>query len=103
MKRVGLIGIMALVLPLGIYAQDATENMFTDDELTKYATVMKWAEDEKGVLSSVVKDSVAIWMKGSELTISQYNVLKKANKAGALEEVEATEGEMAMFRNPGKN
>ena len=61
MKRVGLIWIMALALPLGIYAQDASENTFTDEELTTYATVMKWAEEEKQVLGSVVKDSVAVW------------------------------------------
>ena len=84
MKRLIGLAILLLTIAGNVKAQD--ENTFTDEELTKYATVMKWAEAERAALSSVVKDSVSLWLDGSALPASQYNTLSKAKKTGTLEE-----------------
>ena len=97
MKRLGYVSIMALIMPIGLFAQEAEENTFTDEELTSYATVMKWAKSEQKSLSSLVKDSVKIWLDGSELTASLYNEMSKSKKKGTLAEVEANEAQVAKF------
>jgi hypothetical protein len=98
MKRLNLIVLLGLMLPFGVWAQDEAESTFTDEELTSYATVMKWAEDQKAILSSVVTDSIKVWMEGSELTAGLYNELSKALKSGTIEAVEASENAKATFQ-----
>lgn len=92
--KVKAISVLALLLTVVfVNAQDT----FTDEELTTYATVMKWAEDEKDALSSVVRDSVGVWIEGTELDAAMYNDLSKAQKDGSIESVEASEGQLAVF------
>lgn len=87
---------MMLFLLAGVVGW-AQEDTFTDEELTTYASVMVWAENEKAALSSVVSDSVAIWLENTDLTNAQYNELSKADKKGELESVEATEAQVAVY------
>ncbi|MFT5569860.1 MAG: hypothetical protein ACI8QD_000216 [Cyclobacteriaceae bacterium] len=98
MKHIrSIVTLLAIVIsPLFARAQDA-ETTFSDEELTKYAAVMKWAEVESSALSSVVRDSVSVWLDGSSLSASQYNILNKASKKGTISEVESTEEELSTF------
>lgn len=88
--------LIMLMVMAGVVAK-AQDEVFTDEDLTKYATVMVWAETERSALSSVVSDSVAIWLEQTELTNAQYNTLSKAEKEGTLADVEATEAELTIF------
>lgn len=91
--------LMVLMLA-GIFAVKAQEEKaYTDEELETYATVMVWAETEKANLSNLVRDSVEVWLEDEELTNTKYNELSKADKAGKLEEVEATEEELATYQD----
>lgn len=77
---------------VSVYGQE--EISFSDDEITKYATVMVWADQEKAKMS----DSVEVWVKSNDkLSASAYNILSKATKKGTLETVEATDEEKAEF------
>ncbi len=92
MKKL-VFSICVLFVGTSVFAQD-----FSEEDLTKYATVMKWAEDQKADLSTTVKDSVKIWLDESGvLTASLYNELSKASKSGTVEEVEASEEEVSVF------
>ena len=93
MKR-NLLGGITLILGLGtgLFAQEET---FTDEELTKYATVMQWAENEQANLQNPVKDSVGVWLDESEvLSISRYNDLSKVEN---LEEADASAEEKEVY------
>lgn len=83
---------LLMFLGLGVFAQD--EEGFTDEDLTKYATVMVWADLE----TQRMGDSVEYWVKNNEkLSASAYNELSKASKAGDISTAEATEEEVAVF------
>ncbi|MFY0600557.1 MAG: hypothetical protein JXR03_12875 [Cyclobacteriaceae bacterium] len=95
MKKM-LVGVVMVLSLFSAKAQD--EVSYTDEDLTKYATVMVWAEAERGALKATVKDSVGIWLdEGDVLARSKYNELSKAKKANKLEEVEASEEELSVF------
>lgn len=91
MKRV-LFGIF-FGLTLFVYGQE--ETTFSDEDLSKYAKVMIWADIEKSNLQTLVKDSVGIWLEEEgTLTKGQYNTLSKAPN---LDEADASEEEKASF------
>lgn len=91
MKKL-IFGLWLTLSVVSLKAQD--EATFTDEDLTKYATVMVWADQEK----SKMADSVEFWVKSNDkITGTSYNVLSKAKKKGALEEAEATEEEKTEF------
>ncbi len=76
-----------------LIAQDE-EVSFTDEDLTKYATVMKWAEDEKAKMGK----EVGVWVKENEaLSGTMYKELKAADKKGTMDDVEATDEEKAAY------
>lgn len=86
---------LALVLGVSFGAFSQDKEGFTNEDLTKYATVMKWADDTKKQMG---KD-VGTWVKESEgLSGTKYKELSAANKKGTLEEAEATEEEMTIFK-----
>ncbi|MEP4533958.1 MAG: hypothetical protein ABJ004_12795 [Cyclobacteriaceae bacterium] len=90
-----LVGMFFSLSLVGAKAQD--DVTFTDEELTTYATVMVWAEQEKKNLGSLVSDSVAIWIEDTPLTSGKYMDLSRADKKGDLESVEASEEELTVF------
>ncbi|MEO9475624.1 MAG: hypothetical protein ABJG41_08815 [Cyclobacteriaceae bacterium] len=90
-----LVGMFFSLSLVGAKAQD--DVTFTDEELTTYATVMVWAEQEKKNLGSLVSDSVAIWIENTPLTSGKYMDLSRADKKGDLESVEASEEELTVF------
>mgnify|MGYP007004567449 CR=1 FL=1 len=92
-------GLLMILMLVGIFAVKAQEEeSFTDEDLTKYATVMVWAETEKDNLGKLVSDSVSIWIEGTDLETSKYIEISKADKKGELETVEASEGELAVYK-----
>lgn len=91
-----LVMIMLVVGALSLRAQD--ETTFTDEELKTYASVMVWAEQEKAALSSIVSDSVAIWLEESPLDNAKYNELSKADKKDDLASVEATPEQVTAYQ-----
>ena len=58
MKKLSLIALFLLSMVV-VKAQDE----YTDEELTKYATVMVWAEDEKVVMTDTYND----WINNNEV------------------------------------
>jgi hypothetical protein len=98
MKKQLLIGTFLMAGIITAMAQD--EPSFTDEDLTKYASVMVWAEQEKNTMS----DSVNIWVKSNEkLSTSTYNELSRASKDAGTDDVEATEEEKAVFNQIQQN
>lgn len=92
--NVKLLGIITLLFSSFILSAQDEEQEFTDEELSKYATVMVWAELEKGRMA----DSVEYWVKNNDtLSAATYNELSKASKAGDISSVDATEDEVAVF------
>ncbi|RED94372.1 hypothetical protein [Marinoscillum furvescens] len=91
-----LVMIMLVSGVLSLRAQD--ETTFTDEELQTYASVMVWAEQEKAALSSIVSDSVAIWLEESPLDNAKYNELSKADKKDDLASVEATPEQVEAYK-----
>ena len=82
--RKSVLMILLLVGMLNVKAQE--EQSFSDEDLTKYATVMAWAEGETLMLQNLVKDSITTWLDNSEsLDISTYNELSKASDLSAVE------------------
>lgn len=94
MKRI-LLMVLLLAGVISVRAQE--EESFSDEDLTKYATVMVWAEVEQTNLGKIVSDSVAVWIEGTALETSRYNELRTADKKGSLEDVDATEDELTVF------
>lgn len=91
--KLKLIG-FALIIFGSFLATAQEDNSFTDEELTTFATVMVWAELEKGRMT----DSVEYWVKNNDnLSAGKYNELSKASKAGDISTVEATEEEVETF------
>lgn len=77
---------MILLLAGMIRVNAQEEQSFSDEDLTKYAAVMAWAEGETLMLQSLVKDSITTWLDNSEaLDISTYNELSKASDLSSVE------------------
>ena len=90
MKRTVGMFVIGILMGFSAMAQDT----FTDEELTKYATVMKWAEDEKAKMGAEVSEAV----KANEaLSGTAFNKLRKAQKAGDVNSTDATAEEVAAF------
>lgn len=82
--RKSVLMILLLVGMFNVKAQE--EQSFSDEDLTKYATVMAWAEGETLMLQNLVKDSITTWLDNSEsLDISTYNELSKASDLSAVD------------------
>ena len=91
LKIVGLMGL--LFCGMLLKAQESVT--FTDEELTKYALVMKWAEIETAALSQKVADLVN---NNESLSASAYNTLSRAQKAGEdLRSTDIEEAEIVEF------
>lgn len=75
------------------FAQD--EATFTDEELTKYATVMAWAEGEKGRMTDVYNG----WIQNTEaLEAARFVKIKDADGDSLkLTEIEATDVELQAY------
>jgi len=84
---------LALLMAAPSFAQEARE--YSDEELTQYAKVIFWSEQEKGELTKKYNR----WIKESEyLAVPRFLELK--NAAGdslRLREIEATELELNEF------
>ena len=79
---------------LAVCASAIAQDEFSDEDLTKYATVMKWAQQEKAKMSKAVSAMV----NGNEkLPVKAYKSLKAAEKAGDITTAEATEEEAAEY------
>lgn len=92
MKKVLLL--MCLVAGINIVnAQEETS--FSDEELTKYATVMVWAEMEKDRMTEVYNG----WINNDEVLVaSRFVEIKSANGDSLkLQEIEATNEEVVAF------
>lgn len=88
MMKLRFVFLFALVFPCALFAQDVEENTFTDEDLTKYATVMKWAQDQTSSLSARVSDSLTIWIEEYDgFTASVYNQLSKAENLNEVNDV----------------
>lgn len=74
-------------------AQD--EASFTDEELTKYATVMVWAQMEKEQMTETYND----WINNDEtLEAARFVKIKSANGDSVkLQEIEVTDEELVAF------
>jgi hypothetical protein len=94
LRTVGMIGVLLFG---GLYANAQESIDFSDEELTKYAVVMKWAENETAVLSQKVADLVN---NNELLSAAAYNTLSRAQKAGEdLRSTDVEEGEIIEFEN----
>ena len=86
--------IALMVFSVQAVAQEEEETTFTDDALKVYASVMKWAEDEKANMSKTyngwIKDNVMI-------SAAKFNELRKAEKKEELDQVEATDDELTAY------
>ncbi len=93
MKKTFLLCLLSLVV-LSLHAQEEDKVEFTDDELISYATVMVWVEGEK----SRMQDAYNTWIQENDsIEASKFSEILKASKSGTLDEVEATETELAAF------
>ena len=83
-----LIGILA-----SAFAQE--ERVYSDEELTKYATVMVWAEAEKGRMTGIYNE----WInKNEDLGAPRFLDIKKAKGDSVkLLEINVTEIELSAF------
>lgn len=88
---------LALLFFTGAVAIAQDETSYTDEELTKFATVMVWAQQETEVLKNVVRDSVESWLVDRPLTNARYNDLSKAEKDGDVSTASPTEEELAAY------
>lgn len=95
MMRKTLLMVLLFAGVFTVKAQD--EEAITDDQLKTYAEVMVWAENEKEALSTVVSDSVAIWLEGTGLSPSKYMELSKADKKDDLESADASPAEFDEY------
>lgn len=92
LRTVGMMGVLFLGC---LFAKGQESAEFSDEELTKYAVVMKWAETETATLSQKVADLVN---NNELLSAAAYNTLSRAQKAGEeLRSTEVEEGEIVEF------
>ena len=92
MKKVLLL--MCLVAGMGL-AKAQDEVSFTDEELTTYATVMVWAENEKERMTETYNG----WINNDEtLEAARFVKIKSANGDSVkLQEIEVTDEELVAF------
>ncbi len=92
MKKVLLI-LCLIVCVDKVSAQD--EAKFTDEDLTKYATVMSWAAMEKGRMTDVYNG----WINNDEILVATRFVEIKSAKGDSLklQEMSATNDEVLAF------
>lgn len=76
--KLKVVGLWVITLMIG-QAAWAQEEGFTTEDYTKYATVMKWAEEQTALLSEEVSAAV---QNHEVMSVSAYNTLTKALKAG---------------------
>ena len=81
--------LMMLIVLVSVAQED-----FSDEDLTKYATVMNWAKDKKAELSANISSSIN---ENELLPGSVYNKLKKALEAGDVNSTDASETEVNEF------
>lgn len=93
MKQLIVGAFFSLSLCASVYAQEG--ETFSDEELTKYATVMVWAKEEQGAMTEDLTGRI----KGDDiLAASRYNDLKESYGDDAkLKEVAATPEEIAAY------
>lgn len=85
--------VLILLLAVPSYAQEVRE--YSDEELTQYATVIFWSEQEKGELTKKYNR----WIKESEhLGVPRFLELKNTSGDSIrLREIEATQLELKEF------
>lgn len=84
---------LSMLMTLGVIASIA-QDTFSDEELNKYATVLKWVDQGKTEIVEFIKTSVK---ENEILASSKYNSLSKADKAGDVSTVEATLEELEAY------
>lgn len=89
--------LMALMIGGIFTVQAQDENAYTNEDLTRYAKVMVWAEQETDKLRNLVRDSVELWLSEEPLSNAKYNDLSAAQRKGNIAGVEATAEELAVF------
>ncbi len=95
MKKTWLMCLMTLVI-LSLQAQEEDKTTFTDAELVSYATVMVWVEGEKEKMG----DAYNGWIQANDsIEASKFSELLQAKRDDSLDEVEATENELAAFNS----
>ena len=84
---------VTLLIAAPSFAQEIKE--YSDEELTQYATVIFWSEQEKGELTKKYNQ----WIKESEyFGVPRFLELKNASGDSIrLSEIEATEPELSAF------
>ncbi|WP_425391945.1 hypothetical protein [Ekhidna sp.] len=92
MKKILLL--MCLVAGMGL-AKAQDEVSFSDEELTQYATVMVWAENEKERMTEVYNG----WINNDEtLAAARFVEIKSAKGDSVkLQEIEVTSDELMAF------
>ena len=77
----------------GVYAQE--EVTFSEEELTKYATVMAWAEEEKSKMTGIYNG----WINNDEnLAAARFSKIRKAKGDSVqLQELEVSAEEIKAF------
>ena len=71
------------------------EKEYSDEELTKYASVMKWAKDEKAKMTGIYNG----WIKSNDqLEAALFVKIKRAGSDSVkLQELEVSEEELTAF------
>lgn len=90
-------GILMMCVMLGSFASFAQDEVtFTDEDLTSYATVMAWAEAEKGRMTDVYNG----WIQDNpNLEPARFVKIKDAGEDSLkLQEIEVTDVELASFQ-----
>lgn len=86
--------LLILMLSGVFFVKAQEEEGYTDEDLTKYATVMVWAENEQGSLSTTLVDRI----KSDTIVSSKYNDLKGAyGDEAKLKEIGATDVEVVAY------
>jgi len=98
MKNLKITGLLILLLLSAVHVQAQDEAPLTDDELTKYASVMLFADTEKAKMGTVYNERI----KGEELMNGgrRFKEIKDAKGDDAkLQELNVTEEELAVFNS----
>lgn len=84
---------LCLLITIGTVESIAQETL-TDEELTKYATVMNWANMQK---TQMGKDLSAAVKADESLSGTAFNKIRKAFKGGDVNSSDATQAEVDAF------
>ena len=88
--RIAGLGLLITLVTIESIAQET----FTDEELTKYANLMRWVDQEKKVIVDFISTTVK---ENENLSGAKYNGLSKADRAGDVTTVEATTEELEAY------